>query len=126
MAVAVVVLLSRAGFPRTAKPVRDSQSLEATLPRAESTSLDEMSSTRVGGDPHSPLSILSRVGRDGAEKIILWGRPSGYPDSVVDLHTAQNRSMISSVDPFKDMSGPSMNILINVMAIVSLVIAPML
>jgi K(+)-stimulated pyrophosphate-energized sodium pump len=29
-------------------------------------------------------------------------------------------------DPFKDTSGPSMNILINVMAIVSLVIAPML
>ena len=27
-------------------------------------------------------------------------------------------------DPFKDTSGPSMNILINVMAIVSLVIAP--
>ena len=29
-------------------------------------------------------------------------------------------------DPFKDTSGPSMNILINVMAIVSLVIAPVL
>jgi K(+)-stimulated pyrophosphate-energized sodium pump len=29
-------------------------------------------------------------------------------------------------DPFKDTSGPSMNILINVMAIVSLVIAPLL
>ena len=29
-------------------------------------------------------------------------------------------------DPFKDTSGPSMNILINVMAIVSLVIAPIL
>jgi hypothetical protein len=28
-------------------------------------------------------------------------------------------------DPFKDTSGPSMNILINVMAIVSLVIAPL-
>jgi K(+)-stimulated pyrophosphate-energized sodium pump len=28
--------------------------------------------------------------------------------------------------PFKDTSGPSMNILINVMAIVSLVIAPLL
>jgi K(+)-stimulated pyrophosphate-energized sodium pump len=29
-------------------------------------------------------------------------------------------------DPLKDTSGPSMHILINVMAIVSLVIAPML
>ena len=29
-------------------------------------------------------------------------------------------------DPLKDTSGPSMNILINVMAIVSLVIAPLL
>ena len=29
-------------------------------------------------------------------------------------------------DPFKDTSGPSMNILINVMAIVSLVISPLL
>ena len=29
-------------------------------------------------------------------------------------------------DPFKDTSGPSMNILINVMAIVSLVIAPVI
>ena len=29
-------------------------------------------------------------------------------------------------DPFKDTSGPSMNILINVMAIVSLVFAPLL
>ena len=29
-------------------------------------------------------------------------------------------------DPFKDTSGPSMNILTNVMAIVSLVIAPLL
>jgi len=29
-------------------------------------------------------------------------------------------------DPFKDTSGPSMNILINVMAIISLVIAPLL
>ena len=41
-----------------------------------------------------------------------------------DTHAA---AVVDTVgDPFKDTSGPSMNILINVMAIVSLVIAPLL
>lgn len=59
---------------------------------------------------------------DNAKKYVekgnLGGKGSETHESVVVGDTVG--------DPFKDTSGPSMNILINVMAIVSLVIAPLL
>ncbi|MFQ5598373.1 MAG: sodium-translocating pyrophosphatase [Nitrospiria bacterium] len=59
---------------------------------------------------------------DNAKKFVekgnLGGKGSDVHKAVVVGDTVG--------DPFKDTSGPSMNILINVMAIVSLVIAPML
>lgn len=59
---------------------------------------------------------------DNAKKYVekgnLGGKGSDVHASVVVGDTVG--------DPFKDTSGPSMNILINVMAIVSLVIAPLL
>ena len=59
---------------------------------------------------------------DNAKKYVekgnLGGKGSAVHESVVVGDTVG--------DPFKDTSGPSMNILINVMAIVSLVIAPLL
>ena len=59
---------------------------------------------------------------DNAKKYIekgnLGGKGSETHAAAVVGHTVG--------DPFKDTSGPSMNILINVMAIVSLVIAPLL
>ena len=59
---------------------------------------------------------------DNAKKYIekgnLGGKGSDVHKAVVVGDTVG--------DPFKDTSGPSMNILINVMAIVSLVIAPLL
>ena len=59
---------------------------------------------------------------DNAKKYIEKGNHGGKGS---DSHAA---AVIGDTvgDPFKDTSGPSMNILINVMAIVSLVIAPML
>ncbi|MCY4051719.1 MAG: sodium-translocating pyrophosphatase [Gammaproteobacteria bacterium] len=59
---------------------------------------------------------------DNAKKYIEKGN---YGGKGSDVHAA---AVVGDTvgDPFKDTSGPSMNILINVMAIVSLVIAPLL
>lgn len=59
---------------------------------------------------------------DNAKKYIEKGELGGKGS---DTHAA---AVVGDTvgDPFKDTSGPSMNILINVMAIVSLVIAPLL
>ena len=59
---------------------------------------------------------------DNAKKYVEKGNFGGKGS---DTHTAV---VVGDTvgDPFKDTSGPSMNILINVMAIVSLVIAPLL
>ncbi len=59
---------------------------------------------------------------DNAKKFIEKGNLGGKGS---DVHAA---AVVGDTvgDPFKDTSGPSMNILINVMAIVSLVIAPLL
>jgi K(+)-stimulated pyrophosphate-energized sodium pump len=59
---------------------------------------------------------------DNAKKYIEKGH---YGGKGSDVHKA---AVVGDTvgDPFKDTSGPSMNILINVMAIVSLVIAPLL
>ena len=59
---------------------------------------------------------------DNAKKYVEKGNLGGKGS---DTHSA---TVVGDTvgDPFKDTSGPSMNILINVMAIVSLVIAPLL
>ncbi|MBK5931053.1 sodium-translocating pyrophosphatase [Halochromatium salexigens] len=59
---------------------------------------------------------------DNAKKFVEKGHHGGKGS---DTHKA---TVVGDTvgDPFKDTSGPSMNILINVMAIVSLVIAPLL
>ena len=59
---------------------------------------------------------------DNAKKYVERGNLGGKGS---DAHSA---TVVGDTvgDPFKDTSGPSMNILINVMAIVSLVIAPLL
>ena len=59
---------------------------------------------------------------DNAKKYVERGNLGGKGS---DVHKA---AVVGDTvgDPFKDTSGPSMNILINVMAIVSLVIAPLL
>jgi K(+)-stimulated pyrophosphate-energized sodium pump len=59
---------------------------------------------------------------DNAKKFVERGNLGGKGS---DVHKA---TVVGDTvgDPFKDTSGPSMNILINVMAIVSLVIAPLL
>jgi K(+)-stimulated pyrophosphate-energized sodium pump len=58
---------------------------------------------------------------DNAKKFVEKGNLGGKGS---DVHKA---CVVGDTvgDPFKDTSGPSMNILINVMAIVSLVIAPL-
>jgi K(+)-stimulated pyrophosphate-energized sodium pump len=59
---------------------------------------------------------------DNAKKFVEKGNLGGKGS---DVHAAVVVG-VTVGDPFKDTSGPAMNILINVMAIVSLVIAPLL
>ena len=59
---------------------------------------------------------------DNAKKHVEKGNLGGKGSSVHEATVVGD----TVGDPFKDTSGPSMNILINVMAIVSLVIAPLL
>ena len=64
---------------------------------------------------------------DGREETELGAREEQALAHGIFAHDAHPRFVGDTVgDPFKDTSGPSMNILINVMAIVSLVIAPLL
>jgi K(+)-stimulated pyrophosphate-energized sodium pump len=59
---------------------------------------------------------------DNAKKYVEKGHHGGKGSSVHEATVVGD----TVGDPFKDTSGPSMNILINVMAIVSLTIAPLL
>ena len=74
----------------------------------------------------APVSILATAAGggawDNAKKFVEKGNFGGKGS---DVHAA---TVVGDTvgDPFKDTSGPSMNILINVMAIVSLVISPLL
>ncbi len=68
--------------------------------------------------------VMSNAGgaSNNAKKYIEEGNMGGKGS---DTHRA---AVVGDTvgDPFKDTSGPSMNVLINVMALVSLVIAPLL
>ena len=72
------------------------------------------------------LLALTVANADGAwdnvKKYIEKGHHGGKGSNA---HTATEVGDTVD-DPFKDTSGPSMNILVNAMAIVSLVIAPLL
>jgi len=62
---------------------------------------------------------------DNAKKQVKDEGQGKWADDFDEMHKATVTGDTVG-DPFKDTSGPSMNILINVMAIVSLVIAPLL
>ena len=68
--------------------------------------------------------MMANVGGawDNAKKYVEQGNVGGRGS---DAHSATIVGDTAG-DPLKDTSGPSMNILINVMAIVSLAIAPLL
>ena len=68
------------------------------------------------------LSVVCHGNVNNAKKFVEKGNFGGKGS---DTHKA---AVVGDTvgDPLKDTSGPSMNILINVMAIVSLVIAPLL
>ena len=59
---------------------------------------------------------------DNANKYIETGAHGGNGSAALDASVVGD----TVGDPFKDTSGPSMNILIKLMAIVALVLAPML
>ncbi|HXI01773.1 MAG TPA: sodium/proton-translocating pyrophosphatase, partial [Candidatus Saccharimonadales bacterium] len=61
---------------------------------------------------------------DNAKKAIEKGEIEGEKKGTDAHHAAVVGDTVG--DPFKDTSGPSMNILIKLMSVVSLVIAPLL
>ena len=71
--------------------------------------------------------LLSNAGGawDNAKKYIETGEDKGLGGKGSDAHKA---AVVGDTvgDPFKDTSGPALNILLKLMAIVSLVFAPLI
>ena len=81
--------------------------------------------SRVGSDLFSIASLMMANAGGAWDNAIKHVEKGNLGGKGSDVHAAV---VVGDTvgDPFKDTSGPAMNILINVMAIVSLVIAPML